>query len=36
MHKNLPDTGGISLPVVAAVALVGLGVLALISMRRAS
>jgi LPXTG-motif cell wall-anchored protein len=36
MHKNLPDTGGISLPVVAAVALVGLGILALVAMRRTS
>ena len=33
---NLPDTGGLSLPLVAAVALVGFGVLAMIGMRRAS
>jgi LPXTG-motif cell wall-anchored protein len=33
---KLPDTGGASLPLVAAVALVGLGILALIAMRRAS
>jgi plastocyanin len=32
----LPDTGGVSLPLVAAVALLGLGILALIAMRRAS
>ena len=36
MHKNLPDTGGISLPLLAAVALVGLGILAVIALRRAS
>ena len=33
---TLPGTGGISLPLVAAIALLGLGVLALIAMRRAS
>jgi plastocyanin len=33
---NLPDTGGLSLPLVAAVALVGFGFLAMIAMRRAS
>ena len=33
---TLPGTGGISLPVLAAIALLGLGVLALIAMRRAS
>src|SRR5215203_4440425 len=31
---KLPDTGGVSLPLVAAVALVGLGILALIAVRR--
>jgi LPXTG-motif cell wall-anchored protein len=36
MKPNLPDTGGVSLPILAAAALLGLGVLALISMRRAS
>jgi LPXTG-motif cell wall-anchored protein len=36
MKHNLPDTGGVSLPILAAAALLGLGVLALISMRRAS
>ena len=36
VSPNLPDTGGVSLPLVAAVALVGFGVLALIAMRRAS
>jgi len=36
MKHNLPDTGGISLPILAAVALLGLGVVALVSMRRAS
>src|SRR5215211_3143303 len=36
MKHNLPDTGGISLPILAAVALLGLGVVALDSMRRAS
>jgi LPXTG-motif cell wall-anchored protein len=36
VQKNLPDTGGVSLPLLAAVALLGLGALALISMRRAS
>jgi LPXTG-motif cell wall-anchored protein len=35
MKPNLPDTGGISLPIVAAAALLGLGVLAVIAMRRA-
>jgi plastocyanin len=33
---NLPDTGGLSLPLVAAVALLGFGFLAMIAMRRAS
>src|SRR5215217_770533 len=33
---TLPGTGGISLPLVAAIALLGLGVLALIAVRRAS
>src|SRR5215218_8101580 len=36
VSPNLPDTGGVSLPLVAAVALVGLGILALIAMRRTS
>jgi plastocyanin len=36
MKPNLPDTGGVSLPILAAAALLGLGVVALISMRRAS
>jgi LPXTG-motif cell wall-anchored protein len=36
VSPKLPDTGGASLPLVAAVALVGLGILALIAMRRAS
>ena len=36
MKHNLPDTGGVSLPILAATALLGLGVVALISMRRAS
>jgi plastocyanin len=36
VSPNLPDTGGLSLPLVAAVALVGFGVLAIIAMRRAS
>jgi plastocyanin len=36
MAPGLPDTGGVSLPLVAAVTLVGFGVLALIAMRRAS
>src|SRR5215217_6724515 len=31
---KLPDTGGVSLPLVAAVVLVGLGILALIAVRR--
>src|SRR5215216_4687634 len=34
MAPGLPDTGGVSLPLVAAVALLGLGMLALIAMRR--
>jgi plastocyanin len=34
--QKLAETGGISLPVVAAVALFGLGILAVIAMRRAS
>ena len=33
---GLPDTSGVSLPLVTAVALLGLGILALIAMRRAS
>src|SRR5215203_2338952 len=33
---TLPGTGGISLPLVAAIALLGLGVLALIAVRRAT
>jgi plastocyanin len=36
VSPNLPDTGGASLPLVAAVALVGFGILSLIAMRRAS
>src|SRR5215210_2997618 len=36
MKHNLPDTGGVSLPILAAAALLGLGVVALVSMRRAS
>src|SRR5215210_3843181 len=36
MPPTLADTGGVSLPLVAAVALLGLGILALIAMRRAS
>ena len=36
MQHNLPDTGGVALPILAAAALLGLCVLALISMRRAS
>jgi plastocyanin len=36
MAPGLPNTGGVSLPLVAAVTLVGFGVLALIAMRRAS
>jgi len=36
MPPKLAETGGISLPLVAAVALVGFGILALIAMRRAS
>jgi plastocyanin len=36
MAPGLPDTGGVSLPLVAAVTLMGFGVLALIAMRRAS
>ena len=36
MQHNLPDTGGVALPILAAAALLGLGVLALVSMRRAS
>ena len=34
VSPNLPDTGGVSLPLLAAVALVGLGILALIALRR--
>jgi LPXTG-motif cell wall-anchored protein len=34
VSPKLPDTGGVSLPLVAAVALVGLGILALIAVRR--
>ena len=33
---GLPDTGGVSLPLLAAVALLGLGILALIAKRRAT
>ena len=33
---GLPDTSGVSLPLVAAVALVGLGIVAMIAMRRVS
>src|SRR5215213_9612452 len=33
---TLPDTGGVSLPLLAAVALVGLGILAVIAMRHVS
>ena len=33
---TLPDTSGVSLPLLAAVALVGLGILAVIAMRRVS
>src|SRR5215204_7359842 len=36
VSPNLPDTGGVFLPVVAGVALVGLGILAVIAMRRVS
>jgi plastocyanin len=36
VSPKLPDTGGVSLPLVAGVALVGLGILALIAMRRAT
>jgi len=36
MAPTLPGTGGVSLPLLAAVALVGLGILVLIAMRRAS
>ena len=36
MSPTLPGTGGVSLPLVAAVALLGLGILSLIAMRRAS
>jgi LPXTG-motif cell wall-anchored protein len=36
VSPNLPDTGGTSLPLLAAVALVGLGILAMIAMRRAT
>ena len=36
LTAKLPGTGGISLPLVAAVALLGLGVLALIAVRRAT
>jgi LPXTG-motif cell wall-anchored protein len=36
VSPSLPDTGGTSLPLLAAVALVGLGILALIAMRRTS
>jgi LPXTG-motif cell wall-anchored protein len=34
VSPKLPDTGGVALPLVAAVALVGLGILALIAVRR--
>jgi FtsP/CotA-like multicopper oxidase with cupredoxin domain len=36
MSPTLPGTGGVSLPLVAAVALLGLGILSFIAMRRAS
>ena len=36
VSPNLPDTGGVSLSLLAAVALVGLGILALIALRRAT
>jgi hypothetical protein len=36
VSPNLPDTGGVFLPVVAGVALVGFGILAMIAMRRVS
>jgi len=36
MAPRLAETGGVSLPLLAAVALLGLGILALIAMRRAS
>src|SRR5215212_1269285 len=34
VSPNLPDTGGVSLPLLAAIALVGLGILAQIALRR--
>jgi plastocyanin len=34
--KKMPDTGGVSLPLLAAVALLGGGILAVVAMRRAS
>src|SRR5215213_7055460 len=36
MSPTLPGTGGVSLPLLAAVALLGLGILSLIAMRRTS
>ena len=36
VSPTLPDTGGLSLPLVAAAALLGLGILSFIAMRRAS
>jgi LPXTG-motif cell wall-anchored protein len=36
VSPKLPDTGGVSLPLLAAVALVGLGILAMIAKRRAT
>jgi LPXTG-motif cell wall-anchored protein len=36
LAPGLPDTGGVSLPLLAAVALLGLGILALIAKRRAT
>jgi hypothetical protein len=36
VSPKLPDTSGVSLPLLAAVALVGLGILAMIAMRRDS
>jgi LPXTG-motif cell wall-anchored protein len=36
VSPKLPDTGGVSLPVVAALGLVGLGILAVIAKRRAT
>src|SRR5215210_6628503 len=36
VSPKMPDTGGVSLPLLAAIALVGLGILALIALRRAT